>query len=213
MDGTVVDEQRIRTERHRFADVLGTRPRTRILIEASTESEWVATTLEPLGHEVVVADPNYTPTYATRTRRVKTDRRDARALAEANRLGAFRPAHRLTAGRRELRASLAVREALVRTRTRSLSLLRSLLRREGIAVGTGSAATFARRLDTLAIPVALEPRARTEGCPISRSVSLTPHPRTKKNTKRKPLTSGGRFTEGRISGEVCQWICPGFVDR
>jgi transposase len=39
--------------------------------------------LEELGHEVVVADPNFAPMYATRTRRVKTDRRDARALAEA----------------------------------------------------------------------------------------------------------------------------------
>jgi transposase len=45
---------------------------------------------------VVVADPNFAPMYATRTRKVKTDRRDARALAEACLLGAYRPAHRLT---------------------------------------------------------------------------------------------------------------------
>ncbi len=35
-------EQRIRTEGERFAAVLGSRPRARILVEASTESEWVA---------------------------------------------------------------------------------------------------------------------------------------------------------------------------
>jgi large conductance mechanosensitive channel len=29
------------------------------------------------GHEVIVADPNFAPMYATRTRKVKTDRRDA----------------------------------------------------------------------------------------------------------------------------------------
>jgi len=34
--------------------------------------------------------------YATRTRKVKTDRRDARALADACLLGAYRPAHRLS---------------------------------------------------------------------------------------------------------------------
>jgi hypothetical protein len=50
--------------------VLGDRPRARVLIEASTESEWVARCLEELGHEVVVADPNYAPMYAQRSRRV-----------------------------------------------------------------------------------------------------------------------------------------------
>jgi transposase len=39
----------------------------------------VARCLEALGHEVIVADPNFAPMYATRTRKVKTDRRDARA--------------------------------------------------------------------------------------------------------------------------------------
>jgi transposase len=63
--------------------VLGTRPRARIPMEASTDSEWVARRLEALGHEVIVADPNFAPMYATRSRKVKTDRRDARALAEA----------------------------------------------------------------------------------------------------------------------------------
>jgi transposase len=82
-----VIERRIRTEPQRFADVLGGRPRARILVEASTESEWVARCLEALGHEVVVADPNFAPMYATRTRKVKTDRRDAWALQEACLLG------------------------------------------------------------------------------------------------------------------------------
>ena len=95
-EGGELIEQRIRTEPERFAAVLGGRPRTRILIEASTDSEWVARCLEELGHEVIVADPNFAPMYATRTRKIKTDRRDARALAAANLLGAYRRAHRLS---------------------------------------------------------------------------------------------------------------------
>ena len=71
-------ERRIRTDPRRFAGVLGGRAPARILLEASTESEWVARCLEVLGHHVVVADPNFAPMYATRTRKVKTDRRDAR---------------------------------------------------------------------------------------------------------------------------------------
>jgi transposase len=53
--------QRIRTE---HAAVLGDQPRGRILLEASTESEWVARCLEGLVHEVIVG-PNVAPMYAT----------------------------------------------------------------------------------------------------------------------------------------------------
>ena len=101
-------ENRIATRRDRFAALLGTRPRARILIEASTESEWVARCLEELGHEVVVADPNFAPMYATRSRRVKTDRRDAQALMDACRLGAYRPVHRTSEAQRQVRALLDV---------------------------------------------------------------------------------------------------------
>src|SRR5437016_6570593 len=117
-----VFERRIQTSRERFTTVLGERAPARILLEASTESEWVAQHLEALGHQVVVADPNFAPMYATRSRRVKTDRRDARTLAEACRLGAYRRAHRLSPGRWPVRTELAVREALIRTRTRYVAL-------------------------------------------------------------------------------------------
>jgi transposase len=149
-------ERRIRTERSRFAEVFKGRPRCRILVEASTESEWVARCLEELGHEVVVADPNFAAMYASRSRRVKTDKRDARTLAEACRLGAYKPAHRTSDPRRHLRAQLAVREALVRTRTRYISLVRSLVRREGIHVASGSAEAFSKRLGALELPKHLQ---------------------------------------------------------
>src|SRR6266700_6456507 len=151
-DGGEVIERRIRTEPERFAAVLGARPRARILIEASTDSEWVARCLEALGHEVIVADPNFAPMYATRTRKVKTDRRDARALQEACRLGAYRPAHRLSDAQRHVRGRLAVRDALVRTRTGYIALTRALLRRHGWRVPTGSAETFMRRVVALPLP-------------------------------------------------------------
>jgi len=153
-DGTVV-ERRIVTSRERFTAVLGNRPRARILLEASTESEWVAQHLESLGHEVVVADPNYAPMYGTRSRRVKTDRRDARSLAEALRLGAYRPAHRVSAERRHIRAELAVREALVRTRTRYISLAKALVRRDGLRVAGSEAEKVAKRIAELDLSDAL----------------------------------------------------------
>jgi transposase len=147
-DGTA-REQRILTSRERFTAVLGPLAPATVLLEASTESEWVARHLEALGHTVIVADPNYAPMYATRARRVKTDRRDARTLAEACRLGAYRPAHRLSDARRHIRAELAVRDALVRTRTRYIALAKSLVRRDGLRVASGESERVAARLAEL----------------------------------------------------------------
>jgi len=72
-------------------------------MEAATESERVARHLEALGHEVIVAEPNFAPMYASRSRKVKTDKRDARALCEACHLGAYRPVHRVSDASRILR--------------------------------------------------------------------------------------------------------------
>jgi transposase len=147
-DGSV-EERRIVTSRERFTAVLGGRPRARILLEASTESEWVARHLEQLGHEVIVADPNFAPMYATRARRTKTDRRDARTLMEACRLGAYRPAYRLSDARRHVRAELAVREALVRTRSRYIALAKALVRRDGLRVAASEPHLVAKRIAAL----------------------------------------------------------------
>ena len=59
-DGELI-EKRIKTGRETFTQLLGGCAPSRILLEASTESEWVARTLEALGHEVVVAGPNFSP--------------------------------------------------------------------------------------------------------------------------------------------------------
>src|SRR6266404_8942843 len=90
--------------------------------------------------------------YATRSRKVKTDRRDARALAEACVRGAYRPAHRLSDPQRHVRGRLLVRDAVVRTRTRYISLIRALLRQQGYRVPSGSAEGFITRVRGLALP-------------------------------------------------------------
>ena len=116
-DGELI-ERRIKTDRESFDKLFAERPSARILVEASTESEWAARHFEGLGHEGIVADPNFAPMYATRDQRIKTDKRDARALCEACRLGAYRPAHRTSDRQRDVRAHLSVRETLVRTHSK-----------------------------------------------------------------------------------------------
>src|SRR5262249_2957521 len=157
-EGGEVIEQRIRTEPERFAAVLATRTRARVVIEASTESEWVARCLEVLGHEVIVVDPNFAPMYATRNRKIKTDRRDARALCEACELGAYRVAHRRSETACARRAQVAVRAALVSRRAEYISLARALVRQEGYRIGSGSAGTFVRRAQAQALPADVRDR-------------------------------------------------------
>jgi transposase len=149
-------ERRIKTDREHLAKLFGSRTPAHILIESATESEWVARYLEELGHEVIVADPNFASMYATRSRKVKTDKRDARTLAEACRLGAYRPAHRTSDAQRHVRAQLAVREAMVRTRSRYISLVSTLLRRDGLRIhNSGYTPTFLKRLAQLELSASL----------------------------------------------------------
>ena len=151
-DETVVLDRRIDTTRAEFDRVLGGRPRLRLLLESSTESEWVAQQLESLGHEVIVADPNYLPMYGSRSRKVKTDKRDVAALAIACRRGIYRAAHRASAAARTLRQTMRVRQQLVQVRSGLISVLRSVLRQEGIRLPSGGAERVLQRLDRVAVP-------------------------------------------------------------
>ena len=148
-------ERTIRTTRERFGALLGDRAPAQILLEASTESEWVAQCLEALGHTVIVADPNYAPMYPERRRRVKTNRRDARTLATASRLGAYRPAHRVSGAQRRVRQQLTVRDVLVRTRTRTIAMTGALVRADGLRVRSGAPEQFVTRLQALDLPPTL----------------------------------------------------------
>lgn len=150
--GRLQFERRIPTTRPALTHLLGGQVPARLLLEAGTESEWVAQHLEGLGHEVIVADPNFAPMYATRQRAVKTDRRDARSLAEACRLGAYRVVHRRSARQQAVSAELAVRESLVRTRTRTINLLRALLRQQGLRLPSGDADQVLPRLARVELP-------------------------------------------------------------
>jgi transposase len=151
----VVLDRRIDTTREALTHVFAGRARMRLLLESSTESEWVAQHLERLGHDVVVADPNYAAMYGSRSRKVKTDRRDVAALAIATRRGVYRPAHRVSAGARQLRQQLRVRRQLVRQRTALINVLRALLRQEGQRLPSGRAESVLTRLERLAVPAPL----------------------------------------------------------
>jgi transposase len=152
---SVVLDRRIDTTREDLDRLFAGRRRMRILMERSTESGWVAQHLEGLGHEVIVPDPNYAAMYGSRSRKVKTDKRDVAALAIACRQGIYRRAHRVSAASRQLRQTMRVRRHLVQTRSGVISLLRSVLRQEGLRLPSGSAERVLQRLDRLVVPPAV----------------------------------------------------------
>jgi transposase len=155
-DGVVVRHQRVLTTRERLVSAFEGYPDVRILVEASTESEWVAQALEDAGAAVIVADPNYGPMYGTLRRRVKTDDRDVEALCEANRRGWYRAVHRVSRTQRTLRQRLGVRRQLVRLRSSLIAQLRAVLRQEGLRLPSGSTAAIDARLARLAVPPAVQ---------------------------------------------------------
>ncbi len=154
-DGQVVREQRVVTSADRLVAVFSGYGPIRILLETGTESEWVAQALETAGHAVIVADPNYAPMYGEIRRKVKTDRRDVAALAEANRRGWYRATHRVSSAQRALRQQLRSRRLLVQMRSGTIALIRSLLRQSGYRLASGSSERVPRRLAQLTLPVAL----------------------------------------------------------
>ena len=184
--GAVLCDRRVVTSPERLTQVFADRGPMRILLETGTESEWVAQALESVGHEVVVADPNYAPMYGERTRRVKTDRRDVAALAEANRHGWYRATHRVSAAQRATRQILRSRRLLVQQRAGTVSLIRSLLRQSGYRLPSGSVETIPARLKRLALPQVLADTL----APLSRqAAALTTELRTIESRVRARVAS------------------------
>ena len=154
-EGQVVREQRVPTSAGRLVRAFEGHGAMRVLLETGTESEWVAQALEAVGHAVIVADPNYAPMYGEIRRKVKTDRRDVAALAEANRRGWYRATHRVSRAQRALRQILRSRRQLVQMRSGTISLIRALLRQDGYRLPPGSSERVPARLAALVLPSGL----------------------------------------------------------
>jgi transposase len=83
---------------------------------------------------------------AFKTMPVKTDRKDARGIAQLMRLGWFRPVHCKSLPAQEVRALLTARK-LLQSKTHDVEMsLRGVLRGFGLKVGPTAPRTFATRI-------------------------------------------------------------------
>jgi transposase len=148
--GRIVREAKVASEPEalvRFFAQLGV-PVSLIGLEAGPLSQWLRAGLVEAGLEVVLLETRHVKAALAATT-VKTDRKDARGIAQLLRLGWFRPVHAKSPAAQEVRALLAARK-LLQGKLLDLELgIRGILRGFGLKVGKVSKGRFEARIREL----------------------------------------------------------------
>lgn len=153
---TILEEGKVSMKEAALRAAFTGKPRMRFVLEASTKSFWVADVVESLGHEAVVVDAAQTKALVS-ARRSKTDKKDARVLAELGALDFLRPVARPTREQRLAKMKLRVRQSLVRQRSELMARVRSLVDSEGGELGPSTAESFTKMVRASALPDGLMP--------------------------------------------------------
>jgi transposase len=150
VSGRIVREAKVASEPAalaRFFKELGL-PLSRLGLEAGPLSQWLHAGLTAAGFEVVLLETRHVKA-ALSAMVVKTDRKDARGIAQLLRMGWYRPVHCKAPPAQEVRALLVARKQL-QAKLRDVELsLRGLLRGFGLKVGEVSKGQFAARVEEL----------------------------------------------------------------
>ena len=121
---------------------------TRIGPEAGPLSQWLFAAMKQAGLPVELLETRHVRN-AFKTMPVKTDRKDARGIAELMRMGWFRPVHCKSISAQETRAILTTR-TLIEAKLRDVEMsLRGVLRGFGLKVGKTTPTNFAERIKEL----------------------------------------------------------------
>src|ERR1700688_1228297 len=121
----------------------------RIGLEAGPLSQWLHAGLTSAGFEVVLLETRHVKA-ALSAMTVKTDRKDARGIAQLLRMGWYRPVHAKSVGSQEVRALLVGRK-LLQAKLLDVELsIRGILRGFGLKVGEVSRGRFEARIRALA---------------------------------------------------------------
>jgi transposase len=120
----------------------------RIGLEAGPLSQWLYAALRDAGLAVELLETRHVRD-AFKAMPVKSDRNDARGIAQLMRLGWFRPVHCKSIGAQETRAILTTRKLLQSKLHDIENSLRGVLRGFGLKVGKTTERTFAERIREL----------------------------------------------------------------
>lgn len=120
----------------------------RVGLEAGPLSQWLHEGLQGFGYDVVLMETRQVKA-ALSAMTVKTDRKDARGIAQMLRMGWYRAVHRKSLGAQEVRTLLAARKLLVNKIVDVEMTVRGLLRGFGLKVGTTTKPKFGARVREL----------------------------------------------------------------
>jgi len=111
--GKIVREARVKSDPKDLVDFFKCLdvPIARIGLEAGPLSQWLHAGLMGAGFETVLLETRHVKA-ALSAMAVKTDRKDARGIAQLMRMGWFRPVHAKSATSQEVRALLVARKQL-----------------------------------------------------------------------------------------------------
>ena len=120
----------------------------RVGLEAGPLSQWLYAAMRDAGLPVELLETRHVRD-AFKAMPVKTDRKDARGIAQLLRLGWFRPVHCKSVSAQETRALLTARKLLQTKHIDVEMSLRGLLRGFGLKVGPTTSRSFAARIREL----------------------------------------------------------------
>ena len=123
-------------------------PIARVGLEAGPLSQWLHAGLTAAGFETVLLETRHVKA-ALSAMTVKTDRRDARGIAQLLRLGWYRSVHAKSASAQEVRALLTARKLIQAKLLDVESGIRGVLRGFGLKVGPVSRGRFEARIREL----------------------------------------------------------------
>lgn len=121
----------------------------RVGLETGATSPWLFRALTAAGLPVVCIDARHAHA-ALSMRPTKSDRNDARGLADILRMGWYREVHTKSITSHERRSVLGARHQLVRMRTDLDAQIRGLLKTFGLVLGTGNKDSLIQRVEELA---------------------------------------------------------------
>jgi transposase len=122
----------------------------RIGLEAGPLSQWLYAAMKQAGFAVELLETRHVSD-AFKAMPVKSDRNDARKIAQLMRLGWFRPVHCKSMSAQEIRAMLTARK-LVQSKLQDVeNSLRGILRGFGLKVGKTTKRSFASRISELVV--------------------------------------------------------------